>query len=396
MGAATTSVPVPDALATPLPATPRRAWRTRIGIDAMTPAWAALAAASADDNVFFNPAFLGPASQGLGASIDVIAITSGSGLIDAMLPLRDARLGRIAPVVEGWGHDYGPLGVPLVARAGLPGAARDLFEAAIESAGPGRGLVLPFLPDDSPVTAAFLAAARMLGRRVDGINSHARAMLERSSGIDPRAMLSTRRRKEYGRQMRRLRDVGAVTIEIVATPGEIGRRFDEFLRLEAAGWKGRRGTALRDQPRICRFARQATEALAAEDACRIVSLRVDDRPAAMVLCFLSGGTAFTWKIAYDEALARFSPGAQLMLEAPPLLFADPRVQRIDSCATPNHPMIDHLWRGRLALTTLVIEPDRQRLRHRLGLASHHAERRLRAFLASRRRKPATQSQEPTP
>jgi hypothetical protein len=31
--------------------------------------------------------------------------------------------------------------------------------------------------------------------------------------------------------------------------------------------------------------------------------------------------------------------------------------RADSCATADHPMIDHLWRERLALTDLLIAPS---------------------------------------
>ena len=36
------------------------------------------------------------------------------------------------------------------------------------------------------------------------------------------------------------------------------------------------------------------------------------------------------------------------------LLADDTVTFADSCATPDHPMIDHLWRDRLAMTDLMI------------------------------------------
>ena len=39
----------------------------------------------------------------------------------------------------------------------------------------------------------------------------------------------------------------------------------------------------------------------------------------------------------------------LALELTESLLADPTIGRVDSCATPDHPMIDHLWRDRLML-----------------------------------------------
>jgi hypothetical protein len=32
------------------------------------------------------------------------------------------------------------------------------------------------------------------------------------------------------------------------------------------------------------------------------------------------------------------------------MLADPSIARADSCATADHPMIDHIWRERLALS----------------------------------------------
>jgi hypothetical protein len=102
----------------------------------------------------------------------------------------------------------------------------------------------------------------------------------------------------------------------------------------------------------------------------------------MVVTFAAGATAYTWKIAYDEAYARFSPGVQLMLELPKHLFSDPTLMRIDSCAAAHHPMIDHLWSGRLAVGTVVIGPPGGNALHRVGLAAARAEMAARAKVRS--------------
>ena len=80
-------------------------------------------------------------------------------------------------------------------------------------------------------------------------------------------------------------------------------------------------------------------------------------PLAAPITLRSGNAAWFWKIAYDEEFARYSPGVQISLDLTEALLADPASLRADCCATADHPMIDHLWRERLALTDLLIAPS---------------------------------------
>jgi hypothetical protein len=68
----------------------------------------------------------------------------------------------------------------------------------------------------------------------------------------------------------------------------------------------------------------------------------------------SGDTAWCWKIAYNEGVSRASPGVQLVLDLTESLLAEPAPARVDSCATADHPMIDHIWRERLSLGDRLI------------------------------------------
>ena len=77
---------------------------------------------------------------------------------------------------------------------------------------------------------------------------------------------------------------------------------------------------------------------------------------AALIVLRSGDTAWCWKIAYDERHARASPGVQLMLHATSALLADPSLAQVDSCAAPDHPMIDQIWRERLALADRLVRP----------------------------------------
>jgi CelD/BcsL family acetyltransferase involved in cellulose biosynthesis len=353
--------------------------------------WADLAARAVEDNQFFHPDVALPAAACLRTGVRLAVVRSADGRLIAAAPVTGDRLGRIAPATRVWSHDYGPLGVPLID----PAATDAAVAAFVEQIAPAGGsLVIPDLPLGSPIAAAFQRMAMLAGRPVDVVHPYRRAMLRRSAG-DLRATLAARRRKEFARQMRRLADLGEVVVESVAEPARVRARFEEFLVLEAAGWKGRKHSALVSSEGTLSFARAMVRARAESGHARIDSIRLNRRPIAMLVSFVAGSTAWTWKIAYAEDFARFSPGAQLMLEAPRHLFADGKVERIDSLASADHPMIDHLWPDRLAIGTLVIGPKPGSLRatalHRIGLAAFRAEataralaHRLRARLKARR------------
>jgi CelD/BcsL family acetyltransferase involved in cellulose biosynthesis len=340
--------------------------------------WRSLTERAAEDNAFFDPDFALPAMVAIGDGVTIATWRSEDGRLAALAPVRAARLGRIAPALRVWSHDYGPLGVPLVDRTMTDRAVDGLLDGLMEA---GGSVVLPDITLEGPVALAVTRHAAAAGRGLAVVDSHRRAMLQRpeSGNVDCRAALPQRRRKEYSRQMRRLADLGEVVVETASEPGEVKARFEEFLLLEAAGWKGKRHTALAELPPIAALAREIVGRRAAAGAVRIDSIRLDGRPIAMLVSFLSGATAYSWKIAYDEAYEKVSPGAQLMLDAGGTLLSNAGIRRIDSCASANHPMIDHLWHERLAIGTLVIGPAGGGLLHAAGLAAMKAEIRARGL-----------------
>ena len=91
----------------------------------------------------------------------------------------------------------------------------------------------------------------------------------------------------------------------------IARALGDFLALEAGGWKGRAGSAARPMP-ILRHSwrRRSPLSPAKAGAHRSADARrATHRRAAITL--RSGDTAWFWKIAYDEALARLARRADL-------------------------------------------------------------------------------------
>jgi Acetyltransferase (GNAT) domain len=129
-------------------------------------------------------------------------------------------------------------------------------------------------------------------------------------------------------------------------------------------WKPQAGKAGRERRRAAGKKSQtslpgAVSALARQRKAQIVRLCIDANAVAALVLLRSGDMAWCWKIAHDEAYARFSPGVQVLLEATEQLLADEGISRVDSCATADHPMIDHIWRERLRVADCMfaIAPD---------------------------------------
>lgn len=144
--------------------------------------------------------------------------------------------------------------------------------------------------------------------------------------------LSSSSRKKLRQHRRRLAGKGALEFRVLTEVEETRRAFEEFLTLEASGWKGRQGTALLSREADAHFARAMIAALAAQSDVSIHMLTLDTRPVSMQIILRAGPAAFTWKTAYDEALHDVSPGMLLLEDYTAALLADEDTAYVDSCA----------------------------------------------------------------
>jgi hypothetical protein len=110
-------------------------------------------------------------------------------------------------------------------------------------------------------------------------------------------------------------------------------------------------------PAAARFMAEAVGALADEGKARVDRLTLNKRTVAAAITLYSGDYAWFWKIAYDEEFARYSPGVQIALDLTEALEADRRLALVDSCAVADHPMIDHLWSGRIPMADWLVPID---------------------------------------
>jgi CelD/BcsL family acetyltransferase involved in cellulose biosynthesis len=336
-------------------------WRPLSRLEPISAQWRELAARALEPNVFYEPAFALAAAPVFGAEAGAVLVWSSGGKSRRLLGFFPARIERrrygfYLPVLVGWTHPYAPLGLPLVEReAAEPIIGAFLSHLAEDSTLPNL-VLLPFLPEDGPFAATLDGILRRADMPSAAFGRHRRALLapvsERAHYLD--GAMSARQRKELRRQWRRLADTGAIAITIATEPAAVDRALEDFFSLEALGWKGRAGTAAADDEKVQGFVRTALFKLAADRKASINRLLVDGRAVAATVALRSGHSAWFWKIAYNEDFARFSPGVMLSVELTGELLDDTTMLCADSCATANHPMIDHLWRERLSLADRLI------------------------------------------
>jgi CelD/BcsL family acetyltransferase involved in cellulose biosynthesis len=336
----------------------RTQWRPLTSLAGDAAAWRELAARALEPNVFYEPSFALAAAPVFAGDAGALLVSSAAGRLLGLFPMRieRRRYGFPPALLVGFVHSYAPLGTPLIDRDHADAVFDAFFTHLERDEALPRLLLLPLLPEDGLISAALERALTRRVLRRARFGCHRRALLvpgaERAHYIEQTVNAKTR--KELSRKRRRLADLGEVSHETITAPAAMTNMIGRFLDLEAAGWKGRSGTAAANDPRIRAFLEQALVDLSAEGKARCDVLSVGDRPVAAAIVLRSGATAWDWKIAYDESYARFSPGVQLTLDLTRSLLADESIERIDSCATADHPMIDHLWRERLALCDHLI------------------------------------------
>jgi len=321
-------------------------------------AWSTLCSRAIEPNAFYAPEW----------ALAVTRHVPGDENIQALLawdsPARKKLIGFLPvtstwralklplPVLVTW-HGYAPLSVPLLDKECAVEAARGLLNAANEA---GAQALLFSMLTDGPAAEAFRTALASDSRIPRSLHSEERALLDATGDAEIllQDALGSKKLKELRRQRNRLADDGEVRFSLSVSPQQTEAALEAFVKLEAAGWKGKRGTALGAQEGLSKFIGQAVRKLAPQGRFEVATLTrgADVIAAGLVVRHLD--RAYFFKTAYDERLAKCSPGVQLTLELTKHFCADASVKSVDSTATADHPMINQIWKGRLALSETLI------------------------------------------
>lgn len=317
-------------------------------------AWEQLASETAEPNPFFEPGFVRIAAEALGVEDVRLLVDEDAGAWRGCMPVRFSRFLGKPIFAAGWKHPYSFLGTPLVTCSGVDGFAESLAHA-ISARSPCRFMLLR-RATDGPVLAAIRAAMEKepkLGVVFE--RSMQRPALERRDGVDYLAGMKSRRRSELRRQRRKLGEAlgGEPTVR---DRDDVAQAAEEFLRLEASGWKGEGGSAMASDEASASLFREVCAEFAGRDRIRFRSLEANGSVAAMTCDIVASDVRFGFKAAYDESLRRYSPGVQLQVDNFASFGERGPERLIDSCGEPENEAMGALWPDRRSIVTLALGP----------------------------------------
>ncbi len=333
-----------------------------------TIAWRALSARALVPSGYGAPELLIPILAQADAGV-LEAVEQGGQLAFALV----AQPGRI--------YDQTPSS-PLIA-SGLPHVAAEGAVEALQAFLNSR--TKPFLFKSVPTEGAFAVALETAATRKFVLQTWARAGLVLSGTYETwlAENFDHKRRKELKRQRARLSEQGELRLETLNQNSNLNGFVEDLLALEAAGWKGERGTALKNDVSSLAAFRKAMENLHAAGKLRFWRLVLNGKAVAALFAIVEGNEAWLGKIAYDEGFAKFSPGTLVILDATESFFAEGGIVRVDSSAIPGHPMIERIWRDRIGFQdVLVAGPDVSALGFQLVAWALLAKQELRALAKS--------------
>lgn len=323
-------------------------------------AWDCLAGRALASNVFYESWMLLPALKQLAAKdIAVVLIwdLQRPDHLIGLFPLQSLsgfRRGLPFKHWLTWRHTYCYLGAPLIDRDQVLSCLEQVFAWCDQQ----KGLALTFSQlNDDALYQAIQSYCHTGKRYLNELDRHERALLDSDlSGAEYiEHALRKKKRKEFARLRRRLEESGIVHLhQYHSGHDDVRVWLDTFFKLEAQGWKGNAGTAIKLNDHEKAFVNSTVIAAAKTNRLLMYQLRLDEQAIASFIAFTSGGKGcFAFKIAYDEAFGQYSPGVLLMLDVTLMLQDQGKRIWVDSCAVPNHPMIDHIWRQR----RLIVSPQ---------------------------------------
>ncbi|WP_375201848.1 GNAT family N-acetyltransferase [Hyphococcus sp.] len=321
-------------------------------------AMAALCKDLIEDNPFFAPAALLPALDAYGDEKTRVACVWGGDRLIGLWPVEQRLFYAKLPYRywATWTHPHCYYGAPLIARGFEEPAFRELFALLCEGEDARSFARLGRIERDGPVYAAAKAAVKANKRMAYEAGAIARAVLQGGASAEATIAVHVRKkkRKEIQRLRNRLNEMGEVAVREATPTDDIAAWAEEFLLLEDKGWKGKKGTSLKSSDRDAEWFRQTLQRAHSAGELHFMRIDLGWRPIAMLATLLTNGTGYSLKICHDPDFDRFSPGVMIEIEAMRSLLAREDFRFADSCAAPDHSMINGLWRARRVITGLNV------------------------------------------
>jgi hypothetical protein len=334
--------------------------RSLDGLKEHLEAWQSLSENSIEPNIFYEPLAMIPAVEFFGAEADLYFVfiyttdplrPFGAKILCGFFPLQYSRLYKKAPVsvLRLWKHSYCFLCTPLL-RAGYERETLKAFFDWLESKeSPAQLMEFSSIAGDDIFHKLLIDECNQRNSLTFTDDSYNRALFTPNSNEG----ISGRHKKELRRQQNRLSEEGRLEYVALQDEADVETWLNDFIQLEANGWKGLEGSAFASQEASKKFFETAVKQAFAKNQLMMIALKLNGKPIAMKCNFLSRHGSFAFKIAFDEDFARYSPGVLLELENMQRINSIPEVEWMDSCAVSEHFMINRLWTKRRTIETLL-------------------------------------------
>ncbi len=183
--------------------------------------------------------------------------------------------------------------------------------------------------EDSSALTALLPACRQSGFSIISAPGREVPFIPITDSASLEDVVDGKYRREMRRRQNKLEKVNPLKFELYCDQEGLDPALDEFFAVEASGWKGRGGSAIRDDDSAERFWRQLSHDAARRRQLRLHLLRSGDGVIAGQLGIVFAKTYYCLKIGYDDRYGEFGPGALTTREAVRHCLEDPQIDVYD-------------------------------------------------------------------
>ncbi len=339
-------------------------------------AWQRLTEEAVEANVFFEPCVLLPSLRAFAGASDLSIVLvyqdppaaqakSNPPELIGFFPLERRRPSATLPLTffRFWEGDYSYVPTPLVDRGRAPVAITAFFDWLAAQPRGQNVLAIDRLELGGPFHGLLIDEIARRRAHVAVRDSYTRALFE--PDCDPQTYLAralpAKDRREIQRQRKRLNELGAKVVALT-DPADALSWANEFLALEAGGWKGEQGSALASKAADAGFFREMFVAAFAAGRLSTTSLRIEGKPIAMQILLHAGSGAYGFKTCYDESYSKFAPGLHLEIDLIESMPSRAPMRWIDSAAAHYHPLFNRIYTERRCVERWLVTPD-----HAMGL-----------------------------
>lgn len=136
--------------------------------------------------------------------------------------------------------------------------------------------------------------------------------------------------------------------------GQDPEAIDDYVALEASGYKADHGVALVTVPGEPEYFRAMCQGFARANRLHLLSLVGGDQTVAMMVWIRGGDDLFMIKWSYDAKFAPYSPGLQLHMEGVRYFRDHTDAALLDSCTSPDNELVLHVYPDRRAIVSSFI------------------------------------------